>query len=143
MGEGSFESAFPTVAILVNVRAATGKFSRWINLHTLGGADDSNQRSFCHHLTAAHTSALGNMFGSLDWFLGHLSFSKIFCTGLLIPIPTTISAAVLFADDDRVAVGVVLDLSVLFLLLTLFLLFAGWNYFAFFFVFEERFIHRR
>lgn len=104
----------------MHIRAPASCFSIRVDVYPFQGANDPQHRSFRQHFPAPNTGALRNVFNVSDRFLRHLT--NPFRSNELLPIPAFAIAAVFAVNDNRIAVGIVLDLDV-FLLLFLALLF--------------------
>jgi hypothetical protein len=69
MGKRALQATFPTLAAVVQVSAAPGKFAGRINLHTINRADNTDHCPLGQNFPAAHTCPLGYMLDTLDGFL--------------------------------------------------------------------------
>jgi len=124
MRQSSLHSAYPAIALVVQISTPSRQFTTRIHPHPINRANDPHHLSFGQNFAATHTGSLGHMLYTLDRFLGHLQFTR---RDNLFPIivRSSIAALVYFASHNRAESFIELQLNGLLLALLALLLIAG------------------
>jgi hypothetical protein len=75
--QGAFQTTFPALTPVMQIRPSSGKFTGWVYLHSISGSHNPNHLPLGQNFTAAHAGPLGYMFYTLNRFLRHLHLQVI------------------------------------------------------------------
>jgi hypothetical protein len=69
MTQRTFQPTLPTFASVVQIRASSGKFTGWVDLHSIRSPHKADHLPLGQNFSTAHAGPLGHVFYTLNRFL--------------------------------------------------------------------------
>jgi hypothetical protein len=69
MTQSTFQAALPTFTPVVQIGASSGKFTGWVDLHSIRSPHKADHLPLGQYFSTAHAGPLGHVFYTLNRFL--------------------------------------------------------------------------